>query len=125
MMDENTKLRHRLDYARVCVIILADHELLMVIQVDVGRPSLFRVEYEWILACCTVCKMFGHATSVCSPKGQNEEVPMESQNQGDTVEGNLQVIPFQQSSSGVFGGRANVEGNPSGVENYVSSHDSS
>lgn len=59
MMDKSTKFRRRIDYTRVFVIILANQELLMVFQVDVGRPSLFHVEYKWIPICYLVCKVLG------------------------------------------------------------------
>lgn len=58
-------------------------------------------------------------------KKPNEEVHVESQ-RDKLVEGNLQLIPFQQTSSDVvFGGRTDVEGIPSRVANPVSSQESS
>lgn len=50
LMDEATKKCIRLDYARVCVLILASEEQKEIVPVFVGRETQFRVEYEWIPA---------------------------------------------------------------------------
>lgn len=52
-MDENTKLRRRIDYVRVCVFVSAEQELSTTIHVFVGREFIFKVEYEWIPAVCS------------------------------------------------------------------------
>lgn len=48
MMDEATNLRKIMDHARVCILISAAKELKTIIEVDVGRKVIFKVEYAWV-----------------------------------------------------------------------------
>lgn len=74
-MDENTKLQRRIDYARVCVILSADSEILTTVLVNVGRETEFKVEYEWLPEVCSKCKVFGQATISCQKRVTRNWVP--------------------------------------------------
>lgn len=75
-MDENTKYQRRIDYARKCVIILADQELRTSIPVLVGREVEFKVEYEWLPSVCNKYKILGHNTEACSKKTTKVQRPI-------------------------------------------------
>lgn len=75
MIDESTKCRKYMDYAKVCVITTTDQEIKTEIEVDVGRSTIFKVEYEWIPVRCETCKVFGHGTNSCHrPKGDKQTI---------------------------------------------------
>lgn len=42
-MDETTKCRKRMDYARVCIIISVDQDIKTEVEVDAGRPTIFKI----------------------------------------------------------------------------------
>lgn len=58
-------------------MIKLEKELLSVCYVDVGRPYIFDVEYEWDSVRCVDCKVFGH--SLCANNTQ-ESNSVEQQN---------------------------------------------
>lgn len=60
-MDENTKHRSRLDYARVCVFISADQELPTAIQVGMGRVPSSRLTMNGSRQCVRNVKFLGIA----------------------------------------------------------------
>ncbi|KAG5540748.1 hypothetical protein RHGRI_020851 [Rhododendron griersonianum] len=65
-VDQATKKKTRLAYARVCVEIEAADELPDDIQVTVDGESVsVRVEYQLMPPVCSECKVFGHATTGC------------------------------------------------------------
>lgn len=64
-MDLNTKRRHKLAYYIFCVLVTADQELPTEMLVDVGRNSIFNIEYEWLPLACKKCNVFGHRTDSC------------------------------------------------------------
>lgn len=81
-MDENTKQRRRLDFARVCVIISAEKEIPRTVPIFVGRETDFSVEYEWLPEVCEKCKVFGHDTLACQKKVSKNWVPRANGNLG-------------------------------------------
>ncbi|KAJ6287753.1 hypothetical protein OIU78_030447 [Salix suchowensis] len=61
--DEPTYRSTRLDYARMCVEVIADDEFVHSFEIETPlttEPCTVRVEYEWKPAHCMECKTFGH-----------------------------------------------------------------
>ncbi|KAF9609634.1 hypothetical protein IFM89_017773 [Coptis chinensis] len=65
--DEATKLKKRIDYARVCVEVDVSAKLpdSFPIELALGDKRLISFEYPWIPARCESCKKFGHVTENC------------------------------------------------------------
>ncbi|KAF9598754.1 hypothetical protein IFM89_031422 [Coptis chinensis] len=65
--DEATKLKKRIDYARVCVEVDVSAKLpdSFPIELALGDERLISFEYPWIPARCESCQKFGHATENC------------------------------------------------------------
>lgn len=64
-LDEATTRRQRLDFAKVCVKIMADQEIKYDIQINIGRITTFKVEYLWVPSRCSECCKFGNDTLQC------------------------------------------------------------
>lgn len=71
-----SRIRERERISRVYILILVDQELEIVVEIDVGRKAFFKVEYEWVPARCTSCKVLRHAP--CNLGGQRKEKSLES-----------------------------------------------
>lgn len=65
-VDNATANKRRLDYARVCVEISANDDLPSEVVIRANGDSVVtRVEYQWLPAKCSECRVFGHK---CKPK---------------------------------------------------------
>lgn len=65
-VDNATASKKRLDFARVCIEVSAGDDLPDEVVVKANGDSVVvRVEYQWLPAKCSECKVFGHK---CKPK---------------------------------------------------------
>lgn len=70
-MYEITTTMTRLDYARVCVFIIAGQDVKILVPVNIRRETIFKDNYEWLPLMCKTCKIFGHSTEDRNRKQQN------------------------------------------------------
>ncbi|KAK8708060.1 hypothetical protein V6N13_059107 [Hibiscus sabdariffa] len=66
MVARSTAMKLNLEYAKVCVEVLATYALPSII-VDLGNGNYVDVvvELDWAPPCCSSCVVFGHATNKC------------------------------------------------------------
>ncbi|KAF5175417.1 hypothetical protein FRX31_034996 [Thalictrum thalictroides] len=68
-MDKATENKTSLSFARVCIDVDATKDLFYSHELKLGSKSIkIEFEYPWKPSICTVCKIFGHNTSKCSPQ---------------------------------------------------------
>lgn len=114
MMDECTKKKTRLSYARVCAEISYDcpYPSLIPLWIDGRHVMDLPVEYQWKPPKCSNCLSFGHTASSCSLSGVKKKVhwnPEKNQIQGNSlVSANNQKEIGNQESTGVSGAEISV-----------------
>ncbi|XP_043688004.1 uncharacterized protein LOC122639252 [Telopea speciosissima] len=74
--DVRTRRKDCLAYARLCVEVSAQDVLPTFITVREGDDYSFEQEihYDWKLPQCSVCKMFGYDSKLCSPPSDEPSV---------------------------------------------------
>ncbi|KAK8546873.1 hypothetical protein V6N13_093912 [Hibiscus sabdariffa] len=65
--DRSTAMKLNLEYAKVCVEVLATYDLPSSITVDLRNSTYVDVgvQLDWAPPCCSSCSVFGHATDKC------------------------------------------------------------
>lgn len=91
-LDKRTEGSEYLAYARVCVEIEADRELLesLLVRIGPGQSIVVRFEYEWKPFLCTHCACFGYSTVKCKMR------PQQKQKQGLVVKNTQQRYPEKE-----------------------------
>ncbi|GAV93032.1 DUF4283 domain-containing protein/zf-CCHC_4 domain-containing protein, partial [Cephalotus follicularis] len=76
-MDTPTTKRHSLNFARVCVDMLASSPFPSSIALDLddGSSTVVNVEYPWKPQACSLCKVFDHSNKSCPKAVRREWLP--------------------------------------------------
>ncbi|KAF9590443.1 hypothetical protein IFM89_035278 [Coptis chinensis] len=66
-MDEATKQKKRIDYARLCIEVNVSAKLpnSFTVELALGDERIISFEYPWISKRCEKCQKFGHETEKC------------------------------------------------------------
>ncbi|KAF9620010.1 hypothetical protein IFM89_010626 [Coptis chinensis] len=68
-MDEQTKRKQRLNYAKVCVVVPIDFDFRTEVKVKMlGKEVTIKLEYPWVPKSCALCKRYGHKENKCLEK---------------------------------------------------------
>ena len=70
LVDKMTSQCRRISYARICIEVEAEHELLKTLDIEIedpisGEPNVvsLKIDYQWKPDRCAKCKKFGHDCS--------------------------------------------------------------
>ncbi|GAV92685.1 DUF4283 domain-containing protein/zf-CCHC_4 domain-containing protein [Cephalotus follicularis] len=76
-MDTPTTNRHSLNFARVCVDMLASSPFPSSIALDLddGSSTVVNVKYPWKPQVCSLCKVFDHSNKSCPKAVRREWLP--------------------------------------------------
>ncbi|KAF9605473.1 hypothetical protein IFM89_017492 [Coptis chinensis] len=68
-MDEATRARTQLSFAKICVVVPVDYSFKTSIPVKMGEKVIdLQLEYPWIPVSCSNCKLYGHKANSCPAK---------------------------------------------------------
>ncbi|KAF9589662.1 hypothetical protein IFM89_026819 [Coptis chinensis] len=66
-MNQATKLRQRLNFAKFCVEVPVDHEYKKSVKIKMIEKEMdIDLEYPWIPIACSTCKKFGYKAVSCT-----------------------------------------------------------
>ena len=107
--DSSTEAYTRMNYARVCVEIDASKQLVHEFYLQAPsrntdtspRCSTVRVVYQWKPKMCSLCKVFGHSTNVCTSQTSSADGPMETNKniEGFPSETTTQPTPYKNNQT--------------------------